>query len=141
MKKPGAALVAAAFLPFLAGCVRVHQEPVSDAATRDVSSLRGVVLGEAAGGSRIEFVRVDHVEWTDSAVAFTGVAGAEDGGRPAGVTTRSFPLADVAGVLVRGVDPDRTSIVIAAVGVGAAAVVALLITGENQDSAARPGGP
>ena len=141
MKNPRAALVAAVLLPFLAGCVRVHAQSASDAAGRDAGAYRGVVLRDAAGGGRVEFSRVDAVEWTDTTLTLTGEALPRPGGAPAGVTTRRFALADVEGVLVRGVDANRTSVLIAAIGVGAAIVGAFVITGENNEGRARPAGP
>lgn len=133
MKKPAPILVAAVVLPFLAGCVRVHSQPPSEAADRPAAALRGVVLSEAAGGGRFEFERVDRVEWTDSTVALTGLLTPEGGGTANRIETRGFALPDVAGVLVRGVDVNRTSVLIAVVGVGAAAIAGLLITGENNE--------
>ncbi|HZD05262.1 MAG TPA: hypothetical protein VE173_10100, partial [Longimicrobiales bacterium] len=56
------------------------------------------------------------------------------------VETRIFPLSALSGVLVRQLDGDRTSILVAATIVGGAIIAALLFTGSGNDIVVPEGG-
>ncbi len=134
MKKPPRVLVIASIVPFLAGCMGTVVHPLPEPVLRSTTDVRGVVLGDPESGERIEFSRVDHVEWTDSTLQIVGVLRTPDGSGTDGsgnVRLRTFPLSDLGGVLVRGVDPNKTSILIAGVLVGAATIGAFLVTGTT----------
>jgi hypothetical protein len=122
-------------IPFLTGCVRVHVEPLPAPEARAAADIRGVVLRGNGAAERIEFARLDDVQWTDSAVALTGVlrSYARDPRGTETVTTRSFPFSTISGVLVRQIDPNRTSLVIGAVAIGSIAVATFLLTGKGDE--------
>lgn len=133
IRRPRPVLALAVLGFFLAGCISTHVQPLPEAPERPPTEIRGIVVEEDGGGERIEFERLDHVEWTDSTVVLVGFRKASDGGGSSGnrVGERyAFPVSSVTGVLVREVDANRTSILIAAFGVGAAAIAALLLTGQ-----------
>lgn len=127
---------------FLSSCLSTHVQPLPEAPERPPTEIRGIVVEEDGEGERIEFERVDHVEWTDSTVVLVGVVKGSDGAGSAmaAAETLAFPVSSVTGVLVRGVDANRASIFIAAVGVGAAAIAALLLTGKGDEYRTGTGG-
>lgn len=134
MKKPRRVLVIAGMVPFLAGCMGTVAHPLPEPTLRSSTDVRGVVLGNPESGERIEFSRVDQVEWTDSTLEIVGVLKTPDGSGTDGsgnVRVRTFPLSDIGAVLVGGVDPNMTSIVIAGVLVGVATIGAFLFTGST----------
>ena len=133
MKKPPRALVVTIAIPFLGACMGTQQRPLPEPAARSETSVRGVVLGDSIRGEGIEFGRVESVEWTDSTIAITGVLKGSTGS--GGIVTRSHRLSDVAALLVREVDANRTSILVGAVIMGVVAVATLLLTGKtNEDT-------
>jgi hypothetical protein len=141
MSKQPPALVIVVAAAVLGGCVRVHVEPVPPAPARASTDIRGVVLARAGEAERVEFERVDRVEWTDSTVIVTGVrrrrTEAETTAHPGAAgtaTTHSFALATVSGVLVKGIDPNRTSFIVAAIALGGVVIATLLIEGETDES-------
>jgi hypothetical protein len=111
--------------------MRVQVQPLPAPEKRNATQIRGVVL-RAAEAQRIEFARVDNVAWTDSMLALTGVLRTD--ASSTAVTTRSFALSSLSGVLVREVDADRTSILIAAVGVGTVVIATFLLTGKTDEN-------
>ncbi|MCH7531741.1 MAG: hypothetical protein IIB36_08295 [Gemmatimonadetes bacterium] len=134
MKKPRRILVIAGIVPFLAGCMGTLAQPLPEPALRSSTNVRGVVLGDPESGERIEFSRVDHVEWTDSTLSIVGALATPDGGGTDGSNTtraRTFALSDIGAVLVAGVEPNKTSLLIAGVLVGVTVIGAFLVTGKT----------
>jgi hypothetical protein len=134
MRKPARALVIAVAVPFLTGCIRTMPRPLPEPSARAGISVRGVVLGGSTEGERVEFADVDRVQWTDSTIEIRGVLkdpGTDHAGQ---LVTRTHRLSDIGAVLVRRVDPNRTSILIAAVAVGISVIMALRFTGKTTDS-------
>lgn len=132
MRRPARVLAVGVLLPFLTGCFATQMQSLAEAPEPRPTNISGVVLtGDGESDERIEFDRVDHVEWTDSTLIVTGVPKAEAGSEANGTAeTRTFALTSVSSVLVKEVDPSKTSIIIGAIGVGAIAVAALLLTGQ-----------
>jgi hypothetical protein len=128
VRHPRPALVIAAATALLAACMRVQTRPLPTPETRAATPIRGVVL-RSGDPSRIEFARVDNVAWTDSTLALTGAL--RNNASVNAVTTRTFALSAISAVLVRELDADRTSIIIAVVGIGAAVIGTLLLSGES----------
>lgn len=130
MKKPAPALAITVTASFMAGCVATAARPLPEPAMRPATHIAGVVLGDTATGERIVYSELLQVEWTDSTVVLTGSI--DDGSRgEAPIATTPYRLADVGGVLVREVDANRTSLLIAGVVVGVSAVATLLFTGKT----------
>ena len=139
MKKPRRVLVIASIVPFLAGCMGTVVHPLPEPILRSSTDVRGVVLGDPESGERIEFSRVDNVEWTDSTLAILGALRTPDGSgtdRSASAQMRTLPLSDIGAVLVRGVDANKTSILIASVLVATGFIGAFLFTGTRPGSTA-----
>lgn len=140
MRKPRPTLILAVAVPFLTGCFGIQAQPLPEPQARSSAGVRGLVVRDGTNARRIEFSRVDHVEWTDSTVLLVGVlkdpveAGASGSAVDGTITSRVFPLSSISGVLVRQVDANRTSILIGAVAVGTIAIAALLLTGKTDDS-------
>jgi len=130
MKRSRASLVAVAALPFVAGCFGVIAQPLPEPVDRADTEVMGVVLAEEQGGERIEFTRVDQVRWSDLSLSITGVLGQNLDN----VQTRAFDLPDLSGVLVRGMDGTKTSILVSGVLMGAAVITAFLVTGQTDDN-------
>jgi hypothetical protein len=132
MTKAGRTLLVAVTIPYLCGCFSVLPTPIPAApAERAALSVRGVVVGGQPGdveGERIEFRNVVDVTWTTDAVSIVGIQ--RDGDDTRQLAERRFPLSSLSGVLVRQVDPGRTSAIIGGMIVGAAAIIALLVTGD-----------
>jgi len=116
----------------MAGCFSTFQAPLPEPAERSSSDIRGVIRDDGADGERVEFDTVDQVQWSDSEVVVTGILEDES-------VTRSYPLSSLSGVLVREVDPAKTSVIIAGFFLGVAATVALLVTGQARDGRPLPG--
>ena len=129
MKKPCASLVVIAALPFVAGCFGVVAQPIPEPIDRADTEVVGVVVGEGQGSERVEFTRVDHVQWSDLSLSITGALG-ED---PNNVQTRSFELPDLSSILVRGMDGTKTSIIVAGLLMGGAIITAFVVTGKTED--------
>lgn len=131
MRRPNRALVLTLSLPFVVGCFSTLEMPVPEPADRS-SDIQGVVQNADGGeGTRVEFDTVDQVEWTSGEVTVIGILEDEP-------VTRSFPIASLSGVLVRQLDPAKTSVIIAGFFVGAIATVALLVTGQSRDGVPIP---
>jgi len=135
MKRPNAGLVALVVAPFLVGCMGIQPIAIPEPATRPDHEVRGVVLAGAGGadGVRVEASRVEDVRWTDSTLAITGIF-TESGD---GVETREFSLDSLSAILVRGVDVNRTSAIIAVAVVGAVAAIAFIINGKGDQGPLR----
>lgn len=131
MRTPNRALVLTLSLPFMAGCFSTFAVPLPEPAERS-ADIRGVVRDAGGEDERIEFDTVDDVEWSASEVTMTGILEEE-------VVTRSFPVSSLSGVLVRQLDPAKTSVVIAGLFLGSIATVALLVTGQARDGVPIPG--
>ena len=121
-------------VPFLVGCASILVEPLPEPAARPTTTIRGVILRNASSGERIDYRRTEFVVWTDSTLAITGIVPAES----QNVTTRTYRLSDLEAVLVRRVDANRTSLLIAGVMVGVAALTAILVTGKTTDETIFP---
>ena len=131
MTKPRAGLVVTLTLPFLAGCFGTLPRPLPPPGAQP-GNVNGVVMGVGPDAERVEFARVDSLEWTDSSVIITGVVkGSEQPVASGTVETRTFAFADVSALLVHALDPGKTSALVALVGVGSVAVVAFMITGKT----------
>lgn len=131
MRRPNRALALAVGVPFMAGCFSTFQVPVPEPPERS-SRIQGVVRDDGADGARIEFDAVDQVAWSDSEVVVVGILEDE-------AVTRSFPISSLSGVLVRQIDPAKTSVVIAGLFIGAIATISLLLTGQARDGVPLPG--
>lgn len=114
-------------VPYLVGCASILVEPLPAPAARPATAIRGVIL--ASSGERIDYRRTEFVIWTDSTLAITGIVPAES----QNVTTRTYLLSDLEAVLVRRIDVNQTSLFIAVVMVGVAALSAILVTGKTTD--------
>ena len=134
LRRPPRAAVAIVAAAFLGGCTAVQVQPLPEPPAGPPDNVAGIVVDDGAEGQRIEFQELHQVEWTDSTVVLGGIL---KGGEP---MMRSFPLSSVRGVLVRTVDANRASVVIAVVAVGAIAVAALLLTGKTKEGQPLPGG-
>lgn len=129
MRKIPRFLVVTVTVPFLVGCMGSLPQPLPEPAARPHTDIQGLLLGSAESAERIEYRETQFVEWTDSTVAVTGIVRGE--GRD--ITTRTYRLSDVEAILVHQLHPDRTSILVAGVLVGAAALAATLLTGKTTD--------
>lgn len=125
--------------PFAAGCFSTFQAPLPEPAERS-SGIHGVVRNDGEEGERIEFRTVNDVRWSDSEVVIVGTPkDSEPGAARDQVVTRSFVLATLDGVLIRRIDPAKTSGIVAAVFVGAIATAAFLLTGQSKEGQPLPG--
>ncbi len=123
-------------VPFLVGCASILVEPLPEPAARPTTAIRGVILRNASSGERIDYRRTEFVVWTDSTLAITGIVPAES----QNVTTTTYLLSDLESVLVRRLNADRTSLFVAGVMVGVAALTAILVTGKTNDMTTFPSG-
>lgn len=132
MRKPPPVMVLAIAITVLASCVRVQVQPYPSPEARGSTSIRGVVLEGNGSDRRIEFEHVESVEWRDSTLTLTGErkTASRDAGGLVTTETLSFPLASVKGVLIRRVDVNRTSLLIAGLGLGSIIVATLLVNGK-----------
>ncbi len=137
MKRPHASIVVTMTLPFVVGCMGVIAQPVPEPIERAATEIVGVVVGEEPEGERIEFTRVDRVQWSNLSVTITGVRGTDMNA----VETRSFEIPDLSGVLVRGVDPTKSSLIVAGVLMTAAVITTLVVTGKTEEGTVLPPGP
>lgn len=103
-------------LPFIAACFSAQPAPLPSPEARDEADIRGFVVADSAtGGREIEFDEVYSVEWGQNDLSIQGLlADGADDGSPPGPVRRTYPYADLSGVLVRELDADKTSIVIGA---------------------------
>lgn len=142
MKKPPRPLVLAVLVPFLQACYGVVAQPLPESGARPTGDVRGLVVDGPEGERRVEADPLHDMVWSDSAVVLTGVfkSGTDDSPPPGTVQTRSFPRSDVTGVLVRGLEGTKTSIIVSALIVGTSAIVATLVTGQSDEGTVFPGG-
>ena len=111
-------------------------EPLPESAARPTTPIRGVILRNPGSGERIEYSQTLFVEWTDSTVAITGIVPAES----QNMTTRLYRLSDVEAILVRRVDANRTSLLVAGVMVGVGVLSAILLGGKTTSETVFPTG-
>ncbi len=131
MKKPRPGLVIALTLPFLTGCFTTFALPVPEPAERGDTEVKGLVLGEGENAERVEFDQVDDVQWTEESLIITGIAKDSDGsGIP---QTDAFSLEDISAILVRSLDPNRTSGFVAALFLIPIATWMFLVSGQSRE--------
>lgn len=142
MRKPARVVAAIAAVPYLVGCFAVLPAPIpASPEERRALTLRGVIVGGPDGngagdGERVEFGGVENVTWTEDAVSILGIPRSGPGAGE--LTTRTYPLTSLSALLVRRVEPGRTSALIGATIVLGTAVLAFLVDGfSGQDP---PGG-
>ena len=132
MKKPRPGLVIALTLPFLAGCFTTFALPVPEPAERGDTEVKGLVLGEGENAERVEFDQIDDVQWTEESLIITGIAKDSDGsGIP---QTDTFSLEDVSAILVRSLDPNRTSGLVAGLFLVPIAAWMFLVSGQSREN-------
>ena len=132
MKKPRPGLVIALTLPFLAGCFTTFALPVPEPAERGDTEVKGLVIGEGENTERVEFHQVDDVQWTEESLIITGIAKDSDGsGIP---QTDTFSLEDVSAILVRSLDPNRTSGLVAGLFLVPTAIWMFLVSGQSREN-------
>ncbi len=124
-------------LPFVAGCMGVVAQPVPEPVDRADTPVMGVVMSGEREGERIEFSRVDRVQWSELSLTITGVRGTDMNA----VETRSFELPDLSAVLVRGVDGTKSSLIVAGMLMTAAIITSLVVTGKTEEGTRLPPGP
>jgi len=136
MRKPRPLLVVPFGALLLASCVRVQAQPYPTPEARASTHIRGVVLAGDGAGRRVEFDDVNAVEWTDSTLIITGRRKAASGGSASVPSTEtvSFPLAAVTAVLVRRVDVNRTSLLIAGIGLGSIIIATVLVNSQDESA-------
>ncbi len=96
-------------------------------------TVRGVVLGEGPDSETFEFSEVHDTRWTETSLLIVGVVHAPGEAEHGQTTTVTFPIADVSEVMVRELDGNRSSIIVAGVIMAASIVISLLVTGKSQD--------
>ncbi|MBO61840.1 MAG: hypothetical protein OXU33_08730 [Gemmatimonadota bacterium] len=128
MNKPARLTVLLLTLPFLAGCFTVATVPVPRTQPeRESLTLQGFVVTD---GTTEEVVRYDEVleaTWTQSSLSIVGATGS---GEELVTETRLIPITELRGLLIRTLDAGSTSAIIGGVIVGAAAAIAVLVTGK-----------
>jgi hypothetical protein len=135
MKTLGPGLVIALSLPFLTSCFTTLSLPVPEPAERGDTNVRGVVLGEGENSERVEFDQIDDVQWTEESLIITGIAKNSD--RPGVPQATAFSLEDASAILIRSLDPNRTSGIIAALFLIPISIWMVAINGQS--SAKSPG--
>jgi len=129
MRKIPRSLVVLVIAPFLASCMATMSLPLPEPAERSDTDIRGLILGSTESAERIEYKETQFVEWTDSTVAITGILSGEG----QNVTTQTYQIKDVEAILVHQLHPDRTSVIVSGLLVGAGVLGALLFTGETNE--------
>ena len=128
MNKPARLTPLLLTLPFLAGCFTVATVPVPRTQPeRESLTLKGFVVTD---GTTEEVVRYDEVleaTWTQSSLSIVGATGS---GEELVTETRLIPITELRGLLIRTLDAGPTSAIIGGVIVGAAAAIAVLVTGK-----------
>ncbi len=121
--------VALISLPLVAGCFAVTRVPLpATAPEREQLEVRGVVVRQDDGSEeRVEFRTVHEADWTSS--GYSVVADVDTGGPQAETVTRFFPLSAITGLLIRQLDPGRTSGLIGGLIVIAAAIGGITFSG------------
>ena len=131
MNKPARLAALLLTLPFLAGCFTVATVPVPRTQPeRESLTLQGFVVTD---GTTEEVVRYDEVleaRWTQSSLSIVGATGS---GEELVTETRLIPITELRGLLIRTLDAGSTSAIIGGVIVGAAAAIAVLVTGKAGD--------
>lgn len=120
--------------PLAAGCFTVAQVAVPPTAPeREEMEVRGVLVRQAGGTEElIEFATVHELEWTPTSLSV--VADVETNGTTETIT-RLFPIQTLSGILVRQLDPGKTSAIIGGVIVGTAAFIATAVSGGGTGGA------
>lgn len=131
MKKPRPGLIVALVLPFLAGCFTTFALPVPEPAERGDTDVYGVVLGEGENAERVEFDQIDDLQWTEESLIITGIAKNSD--TPEISQAREFSLEDVSAILVRDLDPNRTSGIIAALFLIPISIWMIVVSGQSRE--------
>ena len=131
MKKPRPGLIIAPALPFLAGCFATFALPVPEPADRGDTDVQGVVLGEGENAERVEFDQIYDVQWTEESLIITGIAKNSD--TPEISQARAFSLEDVSAILVRDLDPNRTSGIIAALFLIPISIWMIVVSGQSRE--------
>ena len=131
MNKPARLAALLLTLPFLAGCFTVATVPVPRTQPeRESLTLQGFVVTD---GTTEEVVRYDEVleaRWTQSSLSIVGATGS---GEELVTETRLIPITELRGLLIRTLDAGSTSAIIGGVIGGAAAAIAVLVTGKAGD--------
>ena len=131
MKKPRPGLIIALALPFLAGCFTNFALPVPEPAERGDTDAKGVVLGEGENAERVEFDQIDDVQWTEESLIITGITKNSD--TPGIPQASAFSLEDISAILVRSLDPNRTSGLVAGLFLVPIATFMFLISGQSRE--------
>jgi|TARA_B100000929_G_scaffold285739_1_gene269770 hypothetical protein len=127
MKKPRPGLIIALALPFLAGCFTTLALPIPEPAEREDIELNGVVFRDA---QRVEFDQIDAVEWTEESLIITGIT--KYGGSDIPETAR-YSLEDLSGILVRNLEPNRTSGIVAALFLIPISIWMVIVSGQSRE--------
>ena len=131
MKKSRPGLIIALVLPFLAGCFTTFALPVPEPAERGDIDLQGVVLGEGENAERVEFDQIDDVQWTEESLIITGITKNSD--TPGIPQASAFSLEDASALLVKNLDPNRTSGLIAALFLIPISIWMVVVSGQSRD--------
>lgn len=131
MKKSRPGLIIALVLPFLAGCFTTFALPVPEPAERGDTDVQGVVLGEGENAERVEFDQIYDVQWTEESLIITGIAKNSD--TPEIPQTSTFSLEDASAILVKNLDPNRTSVIMAALILIPISIWAVVVTGQSKE--------
>ena len=131
MKKPRPGLIIALALPFLAGCLATFALPVPEPAERGDTDVQGVVLGEGENAERVEFDQIDNVQWTEESLIITGITKNSD--TPGIPQASAFSLEDASALLVKNLDPNRTSGLIAALFLIPISIWMVVVSGQSRD--------
>ena len=128
MKKPRPGLIIALALPFLAGCFTTLALPIPEPAEREDIELNGVVFRDA---QRVEFDQIDAVQWTEESLIITGITKNSD--TPGIPQASAFSLEDASALLVKNLDPNRTSGLIAALFLIPISIWMVVVSGQSRD--------
>jgi hypothetical protein len=90
-----------------------------------------VVLGEGENAERVEFDQVNDVQWTEESLIITGIA--KDSDTPGIPQTSTFSLEDASAILVKNVDPSRTSGIIAALFLIPISIWMVIVSGQSRE--------
>ena len=131
MKTLRSGLVIALALPFLTGCFATLSLPVPEPAERGDTNVRGVVLGEGENSERVEFDQIDDVQWTEESLIITGITKNSD--TPGIPQASAFSLEDTSALLVKNLDPNRTSGLIAALFLIPISIWMVVVSGQSRD--------
>lgn len=93
--------------------------------------MQGVVLGEGENAERVEFDQIYDVQWTEESLIITGIAKNSD--TPEIPQTSTFSLEDASAILVKNLDPNRTSVIMAALILIPISIWAVVVTGQSKE--------